>query len=512
MTLTINDKLSDIAVIGMAVMGKNLALNLASRGFQVSIYNRSSQLAMEVKEEQEREHPDYALRLCGSLGELVASLQKPRKILMMVKAGQAVDNVIEGLLPYLEKGDILIDGGNSYFKDTNRRLSWMNELGLHFVGLGVSGGEMGARLGPALMPGCSPAVYQEIRPLLDSIAAKAEDGTPCAAYMGEGGAGHYVKMVHNGIEYADMQLIAEVYDYLKTLHGLDASSLATTFASWQKSDLSSYLIEITATILSVEEADSHSPLLEKILDVSKQKGTGKWTNLEAIDLGVDTSVLSAGLQARFMSMQKAERVQAEGIYGALTAGVQPQKPTEVAETTEAERKQLSQIAASALLVGKIIAYAQGFALYRAANQAYGFQLQYANIAATFRAGCIIRSKLLEPMMQAFTQEPNLPNLLLSPSFAQLVKAHVSGLRKLVTEATAAGLSVPALSAALAYLDAYRRGQSSANLIQAQRDFFGAHTYQRIDKEGIFHNHWEQAQLSEEDARQGRRLQANEVQL
>lgn len=464
---------SDIGVIGMAVMGSNLALNLESRGFTVSIYNRSAALAEEVL----AANPGKNLVLNRELSAFVQSLKTPRKMILMVKAGTAVDAVIEQLIPFLETNDIVIDGGNSYFKDSERRFKELAEKGLRFVGLGVSGGETGARFGPALMPGCAYEAYDELRPYLEAIAAKAEDGTPCSAWLGTGGAGHYVKMVHNGIEYADMQLISEIYLILKRVAGLDNDALAELFTAWNKSRLSSYLIEITSKIFAEKDPETGLTLLDLIYDVAHQKGTGKWTNLEAVDLGVDASVLAAGLNARVMSMLKEERVAAEQLFTAPEAGV-------------SVSVDLPQQAEAALLAAKIIAYAQGFSLYRAANEQYGWELKYDVIASNFRAGCIIRSTLLEPMMQAFRQNADLKNLMLDPYFAAILNESIPALRSMVILSTDRGLPTPALHAALAYFDSYRNALGSANLIQAQRDFFGAHTFERTDKAGHYHHQWE----------------------
>lgn len=464
---------SDIGVIGMAVMGSNLALNLESRGFVVSVYNRSTALTEAVI----AENPGKNLVFNRDLPDFVQSLKTPRKVILMVKAGSAVDAVIDQLLPLLEANDIVIDGGNSYFKDSERRFRELEEKGLRFVGLGVSGGETGARFGPALMPGCAYEAYDELRPYLESIAAKAEDGTPCSAWLGIGGAGHYVKMVHNGIEYADMQLISEIYLILKRVGGLDNEALAELFSAWNTQRLSSYLIEITAKIFAEKDPETGLHLLDLIFDVAHQKGTGKWTNLEAVDLGVDASVLAAGLNARVMSMLKDERVEAERIFDA------PQASIRVDE-------KLAEKAEAALLAAKIIAYAQGFSLYRAANGKYAWNLKYDVIAANFRAGCIIRSTLLEPMMQAFRVNADLKNLMLDPYFAAILNESIPALRSMVILSADRGLPTPALNAALEYFDSYRNALGSANLIQAQRDFFGAHTFERTDKEGHFHHQWE----------------------
>lgn len=464
---------ADIGVIGMAVMGSNLALNLESRGFKVSLYNRST----EVTEAVMSENPDKNLIFNRTIEEFVASLKTPRKIILMVKAGAPVDAVIAQLVPILQREDIVIDGGNSFFKDSERRFNELLAQGLRFVGLGVSGGETGARFGPALMPGCTHEAYMELQPFLEAIAARAEDGTPCSAWLGTGGAGHYVKMVHNGIEYADMQLISEIYLILKRVAGYSNDELAKLYGEWNKGMLASYLIEITANIFAVKDPETGQSLVDLILDVAHQKGTGKWTNMEAIDLGVDASVLAAGLNARVMSMLKEERIIADNLFEAPQ--YQYDAKESLAETTE-----------KALLAAKVIAYAQGFSLYRAANEVYGWNLKYDIIAANFRAGCIIRSSLLEPMMQAFRMNPELKNLMLDPYFANIMNTSIPALRQMVVLSAQVGLPTPALNAALAYFDSYRNAVGSANLIQAQRDYFGAHTFERTDKEGVFHHEWE----------------------
>lgn len=472
---------AQIGVIGMAVMGRNLALNLASRGFSVAVYNRTAGVAKEVAQA----NPDSALLAADSLQEFVESLERPRKMILMVKAGAPVDATIEQLSAYLETGDIVIDGGNSFFKDSQRRYESLREKGLHFVGLGVSGGETGARKGPALMPGCDPEVYAVLEPYFNAMAAKAEDGVPCAAWLGSGGAGHYVKMVHNGIEYADMEQIAETYQVLRKLGGFSNSEQANLFGEWNDGLLSSYLIEITAKILAVPD-DHGQPgeLVDYIEDVALQKGTGKWTNQEAVDLGVDASVLAAGLNARVMSMLKQERVAAAQLFADAVVSDQ------AAFGTTTDRGQLAKDAMSALLATKIIAYAQGFKLYKEAAKTYGWQLRYDVIAQSFRAGCIIRSTLLNPMMEAFRKNQELPNLMMDDYFAGLLREHIQGLRRFVTAAALAGIPVPAMMAALAYFDTYRTERGVAGLIQAQRDYFGAHTFERTDREGTFHYHWE----------------------
>ncbi|MDD7267242.1 MAG: decarboxylating NADP(+)-dependent phosphogluconate dehydrogenase [Lachnospiraceae bacterium] len=473
---------AQIGVIGMAVMGRNLALNLASRGFSVAVYNRTASVTEEVIEG----NPGSQLIGFVTLTDFVAALERPRKMILMVKAGAPVDATIDQLVALLEPGDIVIDGGNSFFRDSQRRYENLKKKGFHFVGLGVSGGETGARKGPALMPGCDPEVYELLAPYLNAMAAKAEDGVPCAARLGAGGAGHYVKMVHNGIEYADMEQIAETYQVLRRLGGFSNAEQKALFSKWNCGLLSSYLIEITANILGVPD-DQGQPgeLVDYIADVALQKGTGKWTNLEAVDLGVDASVLAAGLNARVMSMLKTERTAAAVVFTDTAVAADA-----AVLTTEEDKEALAQDAMSALLATKIIAYAQGFKLYKEAAAAYGWKLRYDVIAQSFRAGCIIRSTLLNPMMEAFRKNQELPNLMMDDYFAGLLREHIHGLRRFVTAAVTAGIPVPAMMAALAYFDTYRTEQGAANLIQAQRDYFGAHTFERTDRAGSFHYQWE----------------------
>lgn len=492
-----NVAVSDIAVLGMAVMGKNLALNMADHGFKVSIYNRTTAKAVAAAEE----NPEQDLLLCRTPEELVSSLKKPRRLFLMVKAGRAVDALIEELIPLLDEGDLIMDGGNSYFQDSQRRHEMLTKKGLRFLGVGVSGGENGARLGPAIMPGGSKEAYELAAPVLEAIAAKAPDGSPCCALMGEGGAGHYVKMVHNGIEYADMELIAELYAFYKG-RGESNEAIAARFRKWNEGELSSYLSEITLRILAEKDpedpsedlleglleepldkevrsygADGGPWLIDHILDISEQKGTGKWTNQEGLNLGVDLSVLTAGLNARYISMGKALRVEAS-------------KTLPAAVSASAELPD-DETVGKAFLAARTIAYAQGFALYKAAADAYGWNLDYKAIAATFRGGCIIRSALLTPIMEAYEKDPELPHLLLSADFAKVMEEGIPALRRFAAEAMLNGEAVPAFTAALSYYDQLRTARSSAAMIQAQRDYFGAHTFRRTDAEGIYHHEWPQ---------------------
>ncbi|MDY4197144.1 MAG: NADP-dependent phosphogluconate dehydrogenase [Peptoniphilaceae bacterium] len=465
---------SRIGVVGMAVMGKSLALNIADNGFQVSVYNRSEGKTKEaVAEDRTGNIQGYF-----SLEEFIDSLESPKNILLMVKSGVPVDGMIDRLFPFLHEGDLIIDGGNSYFKDTVRRANALEKKGIHFFGMGVSGGEEGARRGPAIMPGGDRKAYERVRDILEAISAKAEDGEPCCKYTSSDGAGHYVKMVHNGIEYADMQIIAEGSVVMKQILGMDNRQMSEAFRHYNEGPLESYLIEITANLLQEPDDMGNGFLVDKILDSAEQKGTGKWTNLEAVDLGVNTSILAAGLNARILSSQKAERIQAAKIYS-----------EEVPSLNLDKGKVLKELE-GALLAAKIMSYAQGFALYRKAAESYGWDFNYREIASIFRAGCIIRARLLYDLMEEFGKNNDLVNIMLSESFAKKLHACVPGLRKVVSYCIAQGIACPAMSAALSYFDAYCTENSEANIIQAQRDYFGAHTYQRNDgREGYFHHAW-----------------------
>ncbi|MEJ9209884.1 NADP-dependent phosphogluconate dehydrogenase [Bacillus smithii] len=462
-----------IGVIGLAVMGKNLALNIESKGYSVSVYNRSREKTDALLEEAKGKN------IVGtySIEEFIDSLEKPRKILLMVKAGAPTDATIEQLKPHLEPGDILIDGGNTFFKDTQRRNKELSELGIHFIGTGVSGGEEGALTGPSIMPGGQKEAYDLVSPILKDISAKV-NGDPCCTYIGPDGAGHYVKMVHNGIEYGDMQLISEAYFLLKNLLGLNADELHQVFAEWNKGELDSYLIEITADIFTKIDEETGKPLVDVILDKAGQKGTGKWTSQSALDLGIPLPLITESVFARFISALKEERVKASKLLkGPETKGF------------EGDRSKLIESIRRALYMSKICSYAQGFAQMRAASEEYNWNLRYGDIAMIFRGGCIIRAQFLQKIKEAYDRDPNLTNLLLDPYFKEIVEKYQSSLREVVSLAVLQGIPVPAFSAALAYYDSYRTETLPANLIQAQRDYFGAHTYERVDKEGIFHTEW-----------------------
>ncbi|MEH7441810.1 NADP-dependent phosphogluconate dehydrogenase [Bacillus sp. JJ1122] len=462
-----------IGVIGLAVMGKNLAMNIESRGYSVSVYNRSREKTDEMLAETKGKN------LVGTytIEEFVQSLEKPRKILLMVKAGAATDATIEQLKPYLEKGDIIIDGGNTFFADTQRRNQELSELGLHFIGTGVSGGEEGALHGPSIMPGGQKEAYDLVAPIFQDISAKV-NGEACTTYIGPDGAGHYVKMVHNGIEYGDMQLISESYFMLKHVLGLSAEELHQVFSDWNKGELDSYLIEITADIFTKKDEETGKPLVDVILDTAGQKGTGKWTSQSALDLGVPLPIITESVFARFISAMKQERVEASKVLTGPEA-----KPF------EGDREAFIESIRKALYLSKICSYAQGFAQMRAASEEYNWNLSYGEIAMIFRGGCIIRAQFLQKIKEAYDRDPGLKNLLLDPYFKEIAQSYQQSLREIISAAVLNGIPVPSFSAALSYFDSYRTETLPANLIQAQRDYFGAHTYQRIDKEGIFHTEW-----------------------
>ncbi|XNN71137.1 NADP-dependent phosphogluconate dehydrogenase [Bacillus pumilus] len=462
-----------IGVVGLAVMGKNLALNIESRGFSVSVYNRSSSKTEEFLEESKGKNVVGTY----SIEEFVQSLETPRKILLMVKAGAATDATIQSLLPHLEKGDILIDGGNTYYKDTQRRNQELAESGIHFIGTGVSGGEEGALKAPSIMPGGQKEAHELVKPILEAISAKV-DGEPCTTYIGPDGAGHYVKMVHNGIEYGDMQLISESYFILKHVAGLSAEELHEVFSEWNKGELDSYLIEITADIFTKVDEETNQPLVDVILDKAGQKGTGKWTSQSSLDLGVPLPIITESVFARYISAMKDERVEASQL-------IEGPKPAQSAEN----KQELIEAVRKALFMSKICSYAQGFAQMKAASDEYNWDLKYGEIAMIFRGGCIIRAAFLQQIKEAYDRNPELKNLLLDPYFKDIAQSYQSSLRKVISLAVEQGVPVPSFSSALAYFDSYRTAVLPANLIQAQRDYFGAHTYERTDKEGIFHTEW-----------------------
>ena len=464
-----------IGVVGMAVMGRNLALNIESRGYSVSIFNRSSSKTDEVI----ALHPDKKLVPTYTVEEFVNSLEKPRRILLMVKAGEATDKTIQSLLPHLDKGDILIDGGNTFFQDTIRRNEMLANSGINFIGTGVSGGEEGALKGPAIMPGGQKDAYELVAPILEEIAAKADDGAPCVTYVGPNGAGHYVKMVHNGIEYGDMQLIAESYDILRRVGGLTVEETAEVFKSWNTGELDSYLIEITADILTKKDPETGKPMVEVIMDTAGNKGTGKWTSQSALDLGVPLPLITESVFARYISTLKEEREVAS----------KELSPIKVPELSNTEKQALVESVRKGLYFSKIMSYAQGFAQMRVASEEFDWNLNYGEIAKIFRAGCIIRAQFLQKITDAFERDPELKNLLLDKYFLYVTESYQEAVREVVVTAVQAGIPVPTFSSALAYYDSYRSEVLPANLIQAQRDYFGAHTYNRVDKPGVFHFEW-----------------------
>ncbi len=466
---------ADIGLIGLAVMGQNLVLNMNDHGFTVAVYNRTTStvdrfLANEAQGTQ----------IIGthSLQELVSKLKRPRRVMMMIKAGKPVDSVIAQLLPLLEPGDIIIDGGNSHYLDSTRRTRELAEKGILFVGTGVSGGEEGARFGPSIMPGGSPEAWPYIKDIFQGIAAKVADGTPCCGWVGEEGAGHFVKMVHNGIEYGDMQLIGEAYDLMQHALRLSPDEMSAVFADWNKGKLDSYLIEITTEILAHKEEDG-TATVDQILDTAGQKGTGKWTAVSALDSGIPLTLIGEAVFSRFLSALKEERVTAEAILGSETPVYTGDKTALIADLQEA------------LFASKIVSYTQGYMLMRAASAEFGWQLAYGNIALMWRGGCIIRAAFLDDIKAAFETNPELNNLLLAPFFQEAMQNAENAWRRVIGTAVALGIPVPAMSSALAFYDGYRRGRLPANLLQAQRDYFGAHTYERVDKPRgqFFHTNW-----------------------
>jgi len=465
---------SDIGLIGLAVMGENLVLNMESKGFSVSVFNRTTEVTEKFAAGRAR---GKRITPARSIEEFVQSLSRPRKIMIMVKAGAAVDAVIDQLIPHLEGGDVIIDGGNSLYVDTQRRDKSLSAKGLHFLGIGVSGGEEGALKGPSLMPGGSRNAWEIVAPIFRKIAAQVE-GEPCCRYMGTDGAGHYVKMVHNGIEYGDMQLICEAYAILRSILSLAPDELHEVFASWNKGDLDSFLIEITSNIFTRKDSETGKALLDVILDKAGQKGTGKWTLQSAIDQAVVVSTINAAVEARVLSAMKDQRVR---------ASKQLTGPSSF--KYDGDRKKLIDAVKDALYASKIISYAQGFTLFRAASQQFNWNLNYGDIATIWRGGCIIRAKFLNRIKEAFDRDPQLENLMLDPFFRDILDKSQTGWRSAVSLAIQAGVAVPAFSASLAYFDSYRQERLPANLLQAQRDYFGAHTYERVDKPGTFHTEW-----------------------
>lgn len=468
-------KKADIGLIGLAVMGENLVMNMESKGFTVAVFNRSTDKVTKFIEGRAK-----GKNIIGtySIKEFTASLMSPKKIMMMVKAGQPVDDFIELIIPYLDKGDIIIDGGNSHFSDTIRRAKYVESKGLLYIGAGVSGGEEGAFKGPSIMPGGSFEAWQHVKPIFQRISAKVEDGTPCCDWVGSDGAGHFVKMVHNGIEYGDMQLICEAYQLMKDYLGMSAQEMHEAFKDWNEGVLDSYLIEITRDILAYKDTDGE-PIVDKILDTAGQKGTGKWTSISSLDEGIPLTLISEAVYSRYLSAIKQERVAASKVL----IGPKP--------VFKGDRKDFVDAIKDALYASKIVSYAQGYTLLQAAARTYRWDLKYGEIALMWRGGCIIRSVFLRNIKEAFDKNPALPNLLLDPFFKDKVEKAQANWRKVVAEAIISGIPVPAFASALSYYDGYRCERLPANLLQAQRDYFGAHTYERVDRPRgeFFHTNW-----------------------
>ena len=477
----------DFGLIGLAVMGENLALNVESRGFRVAVFNRTTEKVDQMLAGSARGKNFVG---CHSIEAFVKALRKPRIVMMLVKAGPAVDDFIELLLPYMEAGDIIIDGGNTHFADTERRTQYVESKGLHFVGAGVSGGEEGALKGPSLMPGGSKAAWPTIKPIFQAIAAKVgpNHDIPCCEWVGPRGSGHYVKMVHNGIEYGDMQLICEAYFLLKEAAGLTNDELYDVFADWNRGELQSYLIEITRDIFSAKDELAGGYLVDKILDVAGAKGTGKWMSQLALDLGVPSTLVTAAVYARSLSAVKEARVRASQVLQGPAAGSNPPFATAVKQLV-GDKKGFIEAVRQALYASKICSYAQGFVQLQQASLEYQWDLNYGDCALLWRGGCIIRAQFLDRIKEAFDEKPNLENLLLYPYFQKAIANAQASWRAVVMAATQLGIPAPAFSAALAYYDSYRMANLPANLLQAQRDYFGAHTYQRVDREGVFHSEW-----------------------
>ncbi|WP_090632859.1 NADP-dependent phosphogluconate dehydrogenase [Neobacillus massiliamazoniensis] len=466
-------KKQQVGVVGVGVMGRSIALNFESRGFSVAVYDLSAEKVNEIVENNKEKN----IFGTTNIEEFVQSLESPRKILLMVNAGPITDKAIESLLPYLDKGDILIDGGNTFFKDTIRRNNDLAKKGILFIGAGVSGGEEGALLGPAIMPSGQPEAYEAVEPFLTAISAKV-NGDPCCTYIGPNGAGHYVKMVHNGIEYGDMQLICEAYHIMRELLGLSTDELHEVFSEWNQGELDSYLIEITADIFTKKDSETGKPLVDVILDTAGQKGTGKWTSQSALDFGVPLSIITESVFSRFLSAMKEERVKASKI---LTG---PAK-----KEFSGDKKEFIELIRKTLYLSKIVSYAQGFAQLKSASEEYDWNLKPGEIAMIFRGGCIIRAAFLQNIKDAYDRNLELDNLLLDSYFQSIVADYQDAARQVVSIAIQSGIPVPGLTSALSYYDSYRTAALPANLLQAQRDYFGAHTYQRVDKEGTFHTDW-----------------------
>lgn len=474
-----SEELADFGLIGLAVMGENLALNVESRGYKMAVYNRSTEKVDNLINGRAAGKNFVG---CHTLEDLVANLASPRKVMMLVKAGPAVDTIIDNLIPLLDKGDIIIDGGNTHFSDTERRTKYVEEKGLQFIGTGVSGGEEGALKGPSMMPGGSVDAWPAVEPIFKAIAAKVgpNEDIPCCEWVGPRGAGHYVKMVHNGIEYGDMQLICEAYHMLREAGGLSNDELYDVFDEWNRGELQSYLIEISRDIFSVIDDQAEGHLVDKVLDQAGAKGTGKWMSQLALDLGVPSTLVTTAVYARSLSAQKEARVRAEAVLSGPDVSV---------DLSEDDRKNLVDDVRQALYASKIVSYAQGFVQLQAAAEEHDWPLNYGDCALLWRGGCIIRAQFLDRIKEAFDENPDLENLLLHPYFTDAVHKAQAAWRRVILQATELGIPVPAFSTALAYYDSYRRGRLPANLLQAQRDYFGAHTFKRTDVDGVFHAEW-----------------------
>ena len=464
-----------IGVVGMAVMGKNLALNIESRGYSVAIYNRTGSKTEKVV----ADHPDKNLVPSYTIEDFVNSLETPRRIILMVKAGAPTDATIKSLLPHLDKGDVLIDGGNTFFQETMRRNEELDNSGINFIGMGVSGGEKGALEGPSLMPGGQKEAYDLVEPILKKIAAKAEDGEACVTYVGPNGAGHYVKMVHNGIEYGDMELIAESYNLMRNLLGLSNDEISDVFNEWKDGELKSYLIDITADILTrKDDLGTGKPIVDVILDRAGNKGTGKWSSQSALELGVPQSLITESVYARYISAMKDERVAASQVL-----------PNPEFDLGDVDKKELVEKIRLALYFSKIMSYAQGFEQLRVASENYNWNLNYGDMAKIWREGCIIRAQFLQKITDAYEKNPELKNLMLDDYFKKIVEEYQNDVRDIAALAIKAGVACPGFSSAITYYDQYRSAHLPANIIQAQRDYFGAHTYERTDREGVYHYEW-----------------------
>lgn len=467
--------MNNIGMIGLSVMGSNLAMNMADKGFKVAAFDFYDEYVKNFRNSNAKNYEN--ITAYDTLEEFVSSIEKPRKVFMMIRAGSPVDETIEKLLKVLDKGDVIIDGGNSHFPDTNRRTKYVEENGLLYIGTGVSGGEEGALKGPSIMPGGSPQAWPLVKDIFQSICAHTEDGEPCADWVGENGAGHFVKMVHNGIEYGDMELICETYQMMRDGLGITNDEQSSIFKEWNKGELDSYLIEITADILDYKEENGNY-LVDSILDKAGQKGTGKWTATAALDEGIPLTLITEAVFARCLSALKDERIIASKAYN-----------KSIVKDDSLDKKEFVEALRQALYVAKIISYAQGYTLMRAAANEFGWKLNYGGIALMWRGGCIIRSQFLGKIKEAYAKNPELTNLLLDDYFKEIIEKYIPSLRKVVAFAVIHAISIPALSSALSYFDGYTTEKMPMNLMQAQRDYFGAHTYQRLDQDGIFHTDW-----------------------